>query len=60
MRYLGPDVRVILKWVSDKESCERWTSLMWLRMGSVVGCCEQGNKLHIVSSGEFLDWQSDY
>jgi len=37
------------------------TVFSWLRIGSVVGSCEHGNKLPgSIKDGSFLKWLSDY
>jgi hypothetical protein len=41
------DVRmqVVLKWILEKYDMRAWIGLMWLRIGTMAGCYEQGNKL---------------
>jgi hypothetical protein len=43
LEYLGIDGRIILKWIL-KMGLGVWSELMWLRIGTVAGCCGHGNE----------------
>jgi hypothetical protein len=37
---LGIDGRIILKLILEKHSVRLWAGFIWLRIGSMVSCCE--------------------
>jgi hypothetical protein len=38
-----------------------WTGCIWLKIGSVAGCCEDGNEPSgSIIGGEFIDYLNDY
>jgi hypothetical protein len=52
----GVDGRIILKRIYNKWVERAWTGLIWLRIGTVVDCCECGNGTSgFIKRGEFLD-----
>jgi hypothetical protein len=38
------DGKIILKWIFNKARWMVWIGLTWLRIGTVAGSCEHGNK----------------
>jgi hypothetical protein len=50
------DGRIILRWIFRKWNVGVWTGLSWLRIETVGGTCEYGNKPSgSIKCGEFLD-----
>jgi hypothetical protein len=53
---LGVDEKMILRWMFRKWDVGVWTGLSWLRIETVAGTCECGNKPSgSVKCREYLD-----
>jgi len=51
----GIDGRKILKLIFKKLNGEEWIGLVWLRIGTMACCCEQGEEpLGSIKCGNFL------
>ena len=50
---------IVLKWIFIKWDGGAQTGLIWLRTGTVTGCCECGNELlGFIKCREFVDCRS--
>ena len=57
MEDLGVDGKIILKLIIRKWGGETWPRLLWLRIGTVAGTCERGNKSwSSVKCGKITDY----
>ena len=53
---LGVDGRIILKWILNKLAGRAWTELIWLRIGTTDGSCEDANEpSRSIKCGEILN-----
>jgi hypothetical protein len=51
------DGNTILRWIIRKWDVGIWTGLSWLRIQTMAGSCECGNKTsESIKFGEILDW----
>ena len=41
---LGVDGRIVLKCIFKKQDGRAWNAFIWMRTGTVAGCCEHGNE----------------
>jgi hypothetical protein len=58
---LGVDGKKIFQWILGKYVRKVWIGLIWLRIRTNGGSCEQGNEPSgFMKGGEFLDFLSDY
>jgi hypothetical protein len=48
--------KIILEWIFGKKDGKVWIGFIWLRIVTVVRCCEHGNEpSDSIKGGEFLD-----
>jgi hypothetical protein len=48
--------KIILEWILRKFGGEVWIVFIWLKTGTLAGCCEHGNETSgSLKGGEFLD-----
>jgi hypothetical protein len=44
MVHTGVNVRIILKWILNKEDVMIWNGFNWFRIGTSGGCCKHDNE----------------